>query len=83
MVVRGSLVANKLKLKELEVERAYATGGHMLITDGADVDAVYYRLPTYEELQTANTINNGNYGTLDANTYYYFITFKDSTEKDD
>lgn len=83
MVVRGSLVANKLKLKELEVERAYATGGHMLITDGADVDAVYYRLPTYKELQTANTINNGNYGTLDANTYYYFITFKDSTEKDD
>jgi len=83
MVVRGSLVANKLKLKELEVERAYATGGHMLITDGADVDAVYYRLPTAEELETANIANNGNYGTLDANTYYYFITFKDSTEKDD
>ena len=83
MVVRGSLVANKLKLKELEVERAYATGGHMLITDGADVDAVYYRLPTAEELETANVVNNGNYGTLDANTYYYFITFKDSTEKDD
>ena len=83
MVVRGSLVANKLKLKELEVERAYATGGHMLITDGADVDAVYYRLPTAEELETANVINNGNYGSLDANTYYYFITFKDSTEKDD
>lgn len=83
MVVRGSLVANKLKLKELEVERAYATGGHMLITDGADVDAVYYRLPTDDELVTANSINNGNYGTLDANTYYYFITFKDSTEKDD
>ena len=83
MVVRGSLVANKLKLKELEVERAYATGGHMLITDGADVDAVYYRMPTAEELETANIANNGNYGTLDANTYYYFITFKDSTEKDD
>ena len=83
MVVRGSLVANKLKLKELEVERAYATGGHMLITDGADVDAVYYRLPTAEELETANVVNNGNYGILDANTYYYFITFKDSTEKDD
>lgn len=83
MVVRGSLVANKLKLKELEVERAYVTGGHMLITDGADVDAVYYRKPTADELETANVTFNGNYGTLDPDTYYYFITFKDSTEKDD
>jgi len=37
-------------LKELEVERAYATGGHMLVTDGAVVNSYSYRLPTTDEL---------------------------------
>ena len=83
LVVRDSLVANKMILKELEVERAYATGGHMLVTDGAVINSYYYRLPTPEEVEMANVTHNGNYGTLDANSYYYFVTFKESTEKDD
>ena len=83
LIVRDSLVANKMVLKSLEVERAYATGGHMLVTDGAVVNAYYYRKPTAEEIQTANITYNGDYGTLDPNAYYYFVTFKESTEKDD
>lgn len=104
VLVRGSLIANKMILKELEVERAYATGGHMLITDGANINSHVYRKPTEYEWKYANTVGEftistttvdggtitntytglgGNYGTLDANTFYYFITFKESTEKDD
>ena len=83
LLVRGSIVANKMILKELEVERAYATGGHMLVTDGAVVNSYSYRLPTAEEIQTANVTYNGDYGTLDAVSYYYFVTFKETTEKDD
>lgn len=104
VLVRGSLIANKLTLKELEVERVYATGGHMLITDGANVNSYSYRKPTEYEWRYANTVGQftistttldggtisntytglgGNYGTLDENTFYYFITFKESTEKDD
>ena len=83
LIVRDSLVANKMVLKSLEVERAYATGGHILVTDGAVINSYNYRKPTAEELQTANVTYNGNYGILEADSYYYFVTFKESTEKDD
>lgn len=83
LIVRNSLTANLLTLKELKVERTYATGGHMIVTDGSIVDTMYLRKPTTEELNTANVANNGYFGTLDSNSYYYFVTFKNSKNKDD
>lgn len=55
----------------------------MVVTDGSIVDTMYLRKPTTEELNTANVVNNGNFGTLDSESYYYFVTFKNSKDKDD
>lgn len=76
LIVRGSIQANLMSIKELKVERAYATGGHMLITDGAIVDFYSYRKPTQEEVTNSKNV-------LDIAKNYYFVIFKNSKNKEE
>lgn len=80
LVVRNSISAEVLNLKELVVDRTYATGGHMMVTDGAVVSKVeYYTNITEEDKSTIkhplkeSEIN----GTLQIGESYYFVYFND------
>ena len=80
LVVRNSISAEVLNLKELVVDRTYATGGHMMVTDGAKVSKVeYYPNITQENKDQVKhplketPIN----GTLDIGESYYFVYFND------
>ena len=80
LVVRNSISAEVLNLKELVVDRTYATGGHMMVTDGAKVSKVeYYPNITQENKEQVKhplketPIN----GTLDIGESYYFVYFND------
>ena len=80
LVVRNSISAEVLNLKELVVDRTYATGGHMMVTDGAKVSKVeYYPNITQENKDQVKhplketAIN----GTLDIGESYYFVYFND------
>lgn len=80
LVVRNSISAEVLNLKELVVDRTYATGGHMMVTDGAVVSKVeYYTNITEEDKSTIkhplkeSKIN----GTLQIGESYYFVYFND------
>lgn len=80
LVVRNSISAEVLNLKELVVDRTYATGGHMMVTDGAVVSKVEYYTNITEEDKSKikhplkeSKIN----GTLQIGESYYFVYFND------
>lgn len=80
LVVRNSISAEVLNLKELIVDRTYATGGHMMVTDGAVVSKVEYYTNITEEDKSKikhplkeSEIN----GTLQIGESYYFVYFND------
>lgn len=80
LVVRNSISAEVLNLKELVVDRTYATGGHMMVTDGAVVSKVEYYTNITEEDKSKikhplkeSEIN----GTLQIGESYYFVYFND------
>ena len=86
LVVRNSISAEVLNLKELVVDRTYATGGHMMVTDGSTVTKIeYYPSITQKDKDSLNhPLKETNInGEIEIGESYYFVYFNKQDEKTD